>query len=333
MDYQLARKRLKDDQLNKVVLVYGSERYLVEKYVKDIKDHYKTNDAFSYNIMDINDYVNVYQTSQTVPMLNDKRIIHLKDVDLTKSNTNNLKKATDYMISYMDKIPPYTIILISSNKSVFKSKFVKEITKIGGCVIEFNKLNRNELKSYINNYLKGKQISNDLVNMIIDYSLYLDKNSDKSLIDLNNELDKLLQVDGDHIDRKDLEAIVAEDEKNIFKLTDAIGERSKVKALRYYNYLVKESGDVYKTFYMVVRTFRNLLYVKELERLRYSKTNILKALKLSDFEYKKVSSFSGNWKYKELREAIHTMYQLDVSFKSTSLDEDKLLETKLLELL
>lgn len=332
MDYQLAKKRLKDGQLNKVVLIYGSERYFVERYIKDIKDYYKAHDAFSYNILDIGDYQNVYETSETVPMLTEKRIIHLKDVDLTKTNTNNLKSATDYMISYMDKIPAYSLILISSNKKVFKSKFVKEITRVGGSVIEFDKLNRSQLKTYINKYLKEKQISDDLVNLIIDYSLYLDKNSNKSLIDLNNELDKLLDLDEKVINYKDLEAIVSEHEQNIFKLTDAIGARSKKDTIRYYNYLVKESGDVYKTFYMITRQIRNLLYVKEMQRLSYSKSKILKTLKLSDFEYKKIVNFSRNWKYKELRDAIHLLYKLDVDFKSSNINIDKLLEAKLLEL-
>ena len=328
MDFSLAKQKLDNNLLSNLILIHGEEKFYIEKYLSLIKEHYN---AQSFDEYELSDFEKIYSSSETIPMFSDKRLILIDDVDLTKTGISKNKESIDNLLPYIKDIPEYTLIIMTSYGNVFKSKFLKEIINYGSD-IEFNKLNRNQLKAYIINYLKGKKINNNIVNIFIEYSLYLIKNSEKTLIDVNNELDKFINLEKDEITEHDLNSLINQYDKNIFDLTDSIASKDLSKTIYYLNLLINDTSDTFKTLHMVIRLFRNL-YIKELLRLKVSQTEITKRVKISSYELNKVQTFVKNWRYDQLRFAIHKMYEIETTLKTNTLNSKYYIENSICEIL
>lgn len=329
MDFSLAKQKLDNNMLSKIVLIHGEEKFYIEKYLDLIKNYYHVQNFDKY---DISDFEHIYSSCETIPMFSDKRLILLENCDLTKTGISKNKSSINSLISYIKDIPEYSLIIITTSENVFKSKLFKEISNNGN-VIEFNKLNRNQLKSYIIHYLSDKKISNRIVDIFIEYSLYLIKNSDKTLVDVNNELEKFKNIEGEEITEDDLNSLINQYDKNIFDLTDSIASKNLSKTIYYLDIIIKDQTDVFKTFHMIIRLFRNLLYTKELMRLKFSQSQILKKLKISQYELKKIQQFVKNWRYNELRFAIHKLYSVETTLKSSPVDSKFYLENSIMQIL
>ena len=329
MDFSLAKQKLDNNLLSNLVLIHGEEKFYIEKYLSLIKEHYN---AQSFDEYDLSDFEKIYSSSETIPMFSDKRLILIDDVDLSKTGISKNKDNIDKLMPYIKNIPEYTLIIITSYGNVFKSKLLKEITHYGAD-IEFNKLNRNQFKAYIINYLKGKKLNNNIVNIFIEYSLYLIKNSEKTLIDVNNELDKFKNLEKEEITEQDLNSLINQYDKNIFDLTDSIAQKNLSETIYYLHLLINDTSDSFKTLHMIIRLFRNLLYLKELLRLKVSPNEITKKLKISPYELNKIQNFVKNWRYDQLRFAIHKMYEVEITLKSNTLNSKYYIENSICDIL
>ena len=167
-----------------------------------------------------------------------------------------------------------------------------------------------ELKKYISEYLNknGVIIKSNSVDYIIDKTAYFNRDSNKNLFDLNNELSKLANR-AKEITNGDIDTLFTNSlENNIFKLTDAIVAKNISKSLKIYYELLQSSDDSFRIFYMIVRIIRNILTIKECSRLRIPDSEITKKYSISFYEIKKVKPFTKNRKYDELRLTIHLKY-------------------------
>ncbi|EGS32381.1 DNA polymerase III, delta subunit [Finegoldia magna SY403409CC001050417] len=329
MDFSLAKQKLDNNLLSNLVLIHGEEKFYIEKYLSLIKEHYN---AQSFDEYHLSDFEKIYSSSETIPMFSDKRLILIDDVDLSKTGISKNKDNIDKLMLYIKNIPEYTLIIITSYGNVFKSKLLKEIAHYGAD-IEFNKLNRNQFKAYIINYLKGKKLNNNIVNIFIEYSLYLIKNSEKTLIDVNNELDKFKNLEKEEITEQDLNSLINQYDKNIFDLTDSIAQKNLSETIYYLDLLINDTSDSFKTLHMIIRLFRNLLYLKELLRLKVSPNEITKKLKISPYELNKIQNFVKNWRYDQLRFAIHKMYEVEITLKSNTLNSKYYIENSICDIL
>ena len=84
---------------------------------------------------------------------------------------------------------------------------------------------------------------------------------------------------------------------------------------------------------MIIRLFRNLLYLKELLRLKVSPNEITKKLKISPYELNKIQNFVKNWRYDQLRFAIHKMYEIEITLKSNTLNSKYYIENSICDIL
>ena len=84
---------------------------------------------------------------------------------------------------------------------------------------------------------------------------------------------------------------------------------------------------------MVIRLFRNLLYIKELSRLKVSQSEITKRAKISSYELNKIQNFVKNWRYDQLRFAIHKMYEIETTLKTNTLNSKYYIENSICEIL
>lgn len=328
------------DMKIKIYLVYGEEKYLIDNFSskiidKNLKKEYLD---FNYNFIDYKknmDFNIVSDNIETLPLFDNSRIVIINDLDLSKNGISLNKKFTEDLNNYLNKIPDHSILIINSyNDKVFKGKLYKNIEKIGK-IINYNKLEYKELSTWIKNFFKENKldISSDLVDYIIDKSAYLNKDLNKNLYDLNNELLKFNKFSGG-ISKGNIDSIFTSSfESNIFKLTDAVSHRDISKSLEIYSDILKNSDDPFRIFYMIVRLIRNILTVKESIRIKKRDIDISREYSISTFEIKKLKGVIKLWKYDNLKKAIHSAYKTEIMLKSTSIPSIEIVENYILEII
>lgn len=325
----------KNNDYKNVNIIYGDELFLIDKLVNEITNIFVDNNYKDLNL-EIIDYEKdiskkIQLSSETLPFFSDYRIVIVKDIDLTKSGISKMNSDIEKLLNYIDNISDSTLLFfISKKEKIFKGKFFKKIDKIGN-IININKLSLNEFKSYINKYFENNNIKIDIktVNFIIERTGYLDKNLDKSLYDINNELKKIVDISKSDkkISLKSVNKVLANSfENNIFKLTDAIGSKDILEASKIQQSIRLGGADEFMVFYMIVRQIRNLLIVKELKRKKLTINEGRERANISRYEYEKILKYIRFWTYKDLRKAVHECYKTEVEFKSKPYDKEIMLE-------
>lgn len=324
-------------EIKNIILIYGNESFLIEKYSKEIIDNLVDKSFFDFNVSKFEfedlDIEKLYNSLQTLPLMSDNKVVIIENMPLDKGAISKYKTVFEELANIINNVPPSTYLIInSSTDKLFNGKFLKKFKEIGDINV-VNKLNRPELMKYISNYLGIKQSDNvKLINYIVDNSGYLIAELKMTLLDLNNELDKIKNLDLNASNKDIVETLTKISGYNIFNLTDSILEKTLKKSLLIYNNLMDDSDDAFRIFYMILRTIRNILIIKECRRRGMNNIQISKKYSISNFELKKIERFINLWTYKDLKEAINSSYALEVGLKSKPIKPRAQVENYILNL-
>lgn len=324
-------------KIKNIILIHGNESFLIEKHSKDIIDKLVDKSFFDFNVSKFEfedlDIEKLYNSLQTLPLMSDNKVVIIENMPLDKGAISKYKTVFEELANIINNVPPSTYLIInSSTEKLFNGKFLKKFKEVGDINV-VNKLNRPELMKYISNYLGIKQSDNvKLINYIVDNSGYLIAELKMTLLDLNNELDKIKNLDLNASNKDIVETLTKISGYNIFNLTDSILEKSLKKSLLIYNTLMDDSDDAFRIFYMILRTIRNILIIKECRRRGMNNIQISKKYSISNFELKKIERFINLWTYKDLKEAINSSYALEVGLKSKSIKPRAQVENYILNL-
>lgn len=324
-------------KIKNIILIHGNESFLIEKHSKDIVDKLVDQSFFDFNVSKFEfedlDIEKLYNSLQTLPLMSDNKVVIIENMPLDKGAISKYKTVFEELANIINNVPPSTYLIInSSTEKLFNGKFLKKFKEVGDINV-VNKLNRPELMKYISNYLGIKQSDNvKLINYIVDNSGYLIAELKMTLLDLNNELDKIKNLDLNASNKDIVETLTKISGYNIFNLTDSILEKSLKKSLLIYNNLMDDSDDAFRIFYMILRTIRNILIIKECRRRGMNNIQISKKYSISNFELKKIERFINLWTYKDLKEAINSSYALEVGLKSKPIKPRAQVENYILNL-
>ena len=284
MNYKDIINDIKNKNIKNTYLFYGKEYYLIENAVKEIK--LTLNDGmidFNLDIIDGKEITidQIISSIETLPFMDDKRIIILKDFELLKGKKKNFNDEDEkYFIEYIDNIPQTTTLVFIIYGDVDKRKsLVKKISK-NGIVFNCDKLSDMDLFKWVKKKFQNNEvvIDNAQVMYFIDQEGYRDKNSEKTLADLENEINKISsfvgkenKVTNDIIDQLSQKKV----ENDIFKLIDYIGQKNSSDAMKILNDMLYEGESVFGIFSMIARQFKVIIS----ERLKLHPFVVGKALK------------------------------------------------------
>lgn len=307
--------------IDNVLLLFGNEKYLLEKRSQEIINKTVSDSFYDFNVSKFNfenlNTDNLYNSIQTLPLMSNNKVVIVDNMLLDKGSISKFKNIFDSLLQILKDIPTTTYILfISNTRKPFNGKFFKELKK-NGKVITCNRLDRKNLGLYISEYLKiNSRKDSDIINYIIDKSGYLIDELNMNLFDLNNELDKINNLNKGYSKIDVEKTLTKANEFNIFNLTDSILEKSLKNSLKIYHSLLLENDDPFKIFYMIVRSIRNILIIKESRRRGLNNFQITDRFSISNFEIKKIDRFINIWSYKNLKEGIHKSYEIELGLKS-----------------
>lgn len=308
-------------KIRNIILIHGSESFLIERHSQDIVDKLVDKNFYDFNVSKFDfediDMEKLYNSLQTLPLMSDNKVVVIENMILDKAAISKYKTVFEELAKIITNVPSSTYLIItSSTEKLFNGKFLKKFKEIGDIKV-VNKLNRPELMKYVSDYLNIKQSDNvKLINYIVDNSGYLIAELKMTLLDLNNELDKIKNLDLNASDKDIVDTLTKISDYNIFNLTDSILEKSLKKSLLIYNTLMDDNADAFRIFYMILRTIRNILIIKECRRRGMNNIQITKKYSISNFELKKIERFINIWTYKDLKESINISYDLEVGLKS-----------------
>ncbi|MDR5657961.1 DNA polymerase III subunit delta [Serpentinicella sp. ANB-PHB4] len=341
MSYKEIVEDIKKNTFEKVYLFYGEEVYLVKHFANELRKKVVKNEFEELNYIEmdekefsIDDFVNA---SETLPFMSNKKLILIKYPELFSSKKKQLTdEEEEQIISQINNIPDTTCLVFIAQNVDTRRKLTKTIKK-NGKIIDFQKLQISELKRWIEKKLKIKEkiISKDNIQYLIENLTYVQKNSEQTLYDVDNELNKLIAYVGERkeINRDDIDKLyVSLLQNNIFMLLDHIERKDIHKAILALNNIIVNGEPIIKILVMMSNHIRNLLKSKLLLEQGYSSKMISSELKLHPFVASKCVNQSKLFKIKELKNLVALSLDFDFKIKQGQIDSELALELLIIEM-
>jgi DNA polymerase-3 subunit delta len=209
----------------------GEESYYIDEVMEYAEHHILSEQEAGFNLSifygkDAN-WADVINACRKYPIFSDKQVVLLKeaqqmrDIEKLDAYVESPLTSTIFVVSYKDK------------KVDGRSKLAK-VLKQKGEMLTTKKLYENQLPEWANNMVhsKGFTITQKAVLLLVDHI-------GNDLQRISNEIDKLLvNLSGSkNITEDDIEKYVGiSKEYNVFELTDALGRKDLVKAIRIIRY-------------------------------------------------------------------------------------------------
>ncbi|MBN1824010.1 MAG: DNA polymerase III subunit delta [Endomicrobiales bacterium] len=327
--YAEALSQWKNGKFRDLYLLAGEEIYLIEEAVRALSDNLKIDslntETFSFPEADLND---VMLAAQTMPFLAGRRLVIVKNVNRLKSA--DLNKFVEFL-----KFPTESVCLVL----VWPERVRKDDRKHSlfraagesGDVMEFRALYDSELPGWIIGQVRsrGKKISAGAIK-------YLANESGSNLLDLENEIEKLVLFCGkrQEIGVDDVEALSGHTKQaNLNGLADAVESSDCRSALKISEKLLSEGEIPLRLIATIHRTVKRLAVAKSLAEERgMSQQEIRQELNLNPYFDRNFFARLSKHTMRGLEKGLEDVLEADLELKSSSLPEEMVFERLIISL-
>lgn len=345
MSYRQLISDIRNNSIKKVYLIYGNETYLIDRGWEALKNAIVTSfPELNYTQLegDKLDPSELLAACETFPFGTDRRLVVVRDPGVLKSKGDGEETASGRsdakpLIQVIENINDTTCLLFISYGSIDKRKKLVNELKKHGAVYEFDRLDRDELAQWIRKGLgkSGKSIGPRELDFFMNSVGYLDKNSSKTMYDVENEIKKLTSFMGgsEAVRMEHIEAVLPRNiENDIFKLINACSEKNVDRSLRIYGDLLLEGESSMGILALLTRQIKNMLGVSELHGKRYEAASIAQRLKLHEYTVKLCIKYSASIKRQVMQAAFRKCLDTELSIKSGRMGERLAMEMLLVNL-
>ncbi|MHB8063348.1 MAG: DNA polymerase III subunit delta [Ruminiclostridium sp.] len=323
MSLEILKKQIKEDKLQNVYLFYGAEDYLIKYYINTITKLIVNDENSELNYIAFDgktDVDTIIANCETMPMFSDKKLVIIKNSGLFKSKKSDSpdsgldKKSTkDKFSEYLENIPSYTCLILVETELDKRLKLVNAIKK-HGLIVELDFQKPADLVKWV---IKVFRSYNKNIEQMP--ASYLVENSEYSMTELLNEIEKIVNFVGDktQINITDIESVCNKSIKSrIFDLTDAVSEGNISKAFILLNDMAALKEPMQKVLFMIIRQIRMVYRIKLLRQKGMRDDLVSKQLGLTPFVASKVMSISRNLDINVLEKAMYYSLELDEAIKT-----------------
>lgn len=328
MSLEVLKKQLKEENLQKVYLFTGAEEYLKKYYVNAITKLIVAEDNKELNCVFFEgktDTEAIIANCETLPVFSEKKLVVVKNSGLFKAKKGDggdggsqKKTAKDKLTEYMENIPDSTCLVFVDNEVDKRLKLVNAIKK-QGLIVELEYQKPADLVKWM---IKGFKSYGK--NMDPLTASYIVENSEYSMTDLLNEIDKITNFVGDKSDisMRDVEMVCNKTIKSrIFDLTDAISEGNISKALSMLNDMAALKEPMQKVMFMVIRQIRMIYRIKLLRQRGIKDDLAARQLGLTPYIAAKVMGSSKSLELAVLENAMYYSLELDEAIKTGKISD------------
>ncbi len=325
MKYRDIINDIKSKNLKNIYFLYGREYYLIDNAIKNFKESLNESMIdFNLDVIDGKEVTleQILSSIETLPFMDDKKITIVKDFELLKGKRKNFSEGDEkYFIDYLDNISESTTLVFAVSGDIDKRKKIVKKIQEKGVVFNCDKISDMDLFKWTKKKFESFNviIENAQVMYFIESQGYRDKNSEKTLSDLQNEIIKMSSFvgEGNKIDNEVIDKLSQKKiENDIFKLIDYIGEKNSSSAIKILNDMIEEGESVLGIFVMISRQFKTVLQVKELQLQGSSINDICKRLNIKQFIVNKAIKQNRNFSYDKIIDMLNFILENDFKIKN-----------------
>ncbi len=318
---------LKVGKIPELLFLYGKETFLVQRAVRLVRRAVLESDKDDFN--DNQFYgkdaaaTSIIESARTLPFFASRRLVTIKDAHLLPA------AELDELLPYLKEPVPETCLLFVAEKIDSRRKFFQKFKK-SGTMVEFRPLSERELPGHIRSFLDTRdyRISADALELFCSMV-------GESLHEVHAELEKLLTYLGERrlVDLTDVHAVVSKGRaENIFNLGNAVGCGDVAKSLSLAKQLADAGEAPLKILSLLVRHFRQLWKVRELQVQNRGVRDIASVAGVPFFVVQSMISQGKRFSRNDFYRAFQLFLETDLAMKSSGADAEALLENLLLRL-
>lgn len=322
-------------------ILYGEEEFLMEDFVNFIRK--KLNPAFSeFNFITISqettDYLDAISKIESVPMMDVQKVIYFPEF-MTRNTAKNLwsKKEMEQFVQRVENLSKDTWLIMKIAPEDRKNTIYQSLKTICQC-LDLKKLTDRELYSYIQYQLNQKKapLSETMIKQFIKQSGYLGKLSNKTLYDVNSDLDKVVSflLQKKEIDEHILEQLMSpSDSGTIFDLENYIFTGNVKESFKLYEILeLQNKNPEFQLSLLGILSKKIAMYMKSSYLLNqgYSQGKIAKELNVKPFYLTKALSLKKRYSYQESLTILNELNNIDYRYKTGEISIYRLVELTIL---
>lgn len=329
MNYRTFLNELKLNNVKGAYLFKGIETYLMDKTLEALINNYLDDNQKLMNLADLkytDDVIkDIKNNISILPLMAEKKItVVRKTNDYIKSLNDD-----EFIDELKNIVDTSIIIFMDEDDSIKKTiKFYKYFKKIDH-IVSFEKEKIEDLVKWTSRKFNelGVEAAFTEARFLIDrLGFYSDESV--NMYSLESEIEKIASYLGKtRLNKETIKKIVKENTiDNIFAMMDAINNKRTEDALNEYEKLLTNGEADIKTSYMIFRNVRLLLELKICDIEKKSEVEKKDLLKISPYEYKKLSSLVHSYNYSFLLKFLNEIKNLDISLKNTSKDSNMMIK-------
>ncbi len=310
---------IKRQELKKVYLLYGEERYLIRQYRDKLKkalaDPDDTMNFSSFEGDDIN-VKEIIDLAETLPFFAERRVIFIEDSKL-------FKKGGDELGEYLAVLPETTYFVFVEEEVDKRSKLFKAVGKCGNAV-EFGKQTDEILMKWVGGRInrEGKNITQAA------YQSFIAKTG-TDMQNIEKELEKLLcyTMDKEVISPEDVEAITTEQISNkVFEMVDAIASHKQKHAMDLYYDLLALKEAPMRILFLITRQFQILLTVKVMGNQGFGNKEIAAKAGCPEWAVRKYQGQAKAFSLDQIKQAIADGVTYEEAVKTGKMNDQMAVE-------
>ncbi len=326
-------KDLKSGKIPNVVLLCGSEEYLIEWYARVLTKRFVSDVCRALDLVQLEgenlSLERITEGLETVSLMSERKVVFLPDFlpAAGKFVREFTESDGDALAAYLPQIAEGSMLLMctadqnekKTNEKKPNKMVIRKAVEKCGKVYDFQPLKDKQLRGFIEKRLRasGKSYRPSVVSAIIAGSGYGNKAIDYDLYNLDNDLKKIIAYSGDEITAADAGDVISiNPENNVFAMLDAIGRNRKDEALRLLHNLLESGTPAFKILYMITGQLELILSIKEMKENGMNLTQIQEKLKMHQFRVKKAAAVCGNCSVGYLKSILSEAYQVDEHIKT-----------------
>lgn len=309
-------------------LLYGTEKFLIDKEIKKISIENKIEDINkTYYDLNQDSLQNIIDDAETISLFSEKKEIIIYNSYIFTAKKNIIEQNIDILEKYLNNINPDTILIfVLYEEKLDERKKVLKLFKKNAILKSFT--NNINIDSIVKDMFLDYQISIGNINLLID-------RVGKNLAILEKEIEKIITYKGNDLNITSSDIINLTNKTfdiDIFALIEAIIKKDKTVALNIYHEMLKYNEEPIKIIVMLANQFRIIYQSKEMYKKGYTESDIASILAIHPYRIKLALNSSKNYSSSNLLEYIKKLSDLDIGIKTGTINKEIGLELFIINL-
>lgn len=317
---------LGDGEPGPLYYLYGKERFLIDRAVGIIKQRAlepATRD-FNFEILSAREAgaARILDAARTLPMMARRRLLLVRDLEELKADELAI------LLPYVSAPCPETCLVFVGDKLDTRLKFFATLKK-RALVLKLDPLFERQLVGFVREEARRLRVRLEAgVAELVAGEIGSD------LGQLADAVERLGNFAGGRpVSIADCEQVVnASRQRTVFELANAIGDRSRPRALRALGSLLQARESAVRIVAMLARHVRQLWTARALLSRHPSRLELAGALGISPYFVDGIEAQARRLGHFELQSIHAALYTADKALKSSRLEDERLLEQLVLEL-